>query len=155
MSFLRPTLVAAAAVLLVAGTALAQTSPAEMAVKARQGLMFNYAFNLGVLGGMAKGAIPYDAAKAQAAADNLSVLSNLDESGYWPEGSDHGTIATSRALPEIWAKPAAFKEHLMQLQMGTANMKGAAGKGQEALREAMNSVGGACGGCHKAFRQPN
>ena len=42
-------------------------SPALAAVKARQSAMTLYSFNLGLLGGMAKGDIEYDADAASAA----------------------------------------------------------------------------------------
>ena len=148
MKLFAPLALAAA---LAAGPALA--GPMDMAVKAREGLMMNFAFNLGILGGMAKGATPYDAATAQTAADNLATLASLDESAYWPKGSDNTSVKT-RALPDIWQKPEEFAKHREQLKMGAANMKDAAGKGVDSLKAAMNSVGGACGGCHKAFRQP-
>ena len=51
--------------LLVAGTAIAQQNdPMAAAVKARQAHMQLYAANLGVLGGMARGNMDYDAEAA-------------------------------------------------------------------------------------------
>jgi cytochrome c556 len=59
--------VAATIAAIGATTAYAQDLPRE--VKARQGQFQIMAINLGILGGIAKGEIEYDAATAQAAAD--------------------------------------------------------------------------------------
>lgn len=151
MKFLGTTLAAAA--VLVAGTAFA--GPFDSAIKARQGLMDNYAFNLGMLGGMAKGAIPYDAAQAKAAADNLVTLTTLNEGAYWPKGSDMDAMkdndVKTHALPAIWEKKDDFMGHIKTLHDAAMKMQAAAGS-QEGIRGAIGAVGGACGGCHKAFR---
>lgn len=152
MKLFAPLASIALAASLVAAPALA--GPMDMAVKAREGLMLNFAFNLGVLGGMAKGVTPYDAKTAQTAADNLVALSSIaDQGAYWPKGSDNSAMKTL-ALPEIWQKPEVFAQHWDQLKLGAANMKLEAGKDLTSLQGAMNSVGGACGSCHKAFREP-
>ena len=52
----------------------AAKDPKKSAIKARQGEMQMRAYNAGPLFAMAKGKIPYDAAKAQMLADNLVKL---------------------------------------------------------------------------------
>ena len=49
----------------------------EGAIGARQGQFKIMALNIGVLGGMARGTVEYDAAQAQIAADNLAAISKL------------------------------------------------------------------------------
>lgn len=149
-SLLVPVLLAAA---LPFGAATAQS--VEAAVKARQAHMGLYAFNLGPLGAMAKGEVPYDAAAASAAAANLAALSAMDQSRYWPPGSESGAVEGSRALPAIWeptsdimAKAAAFNDAVTALV-------GAAGTDLPALQAAMGAVGGACGACHQSYRAAN
>src|SRR5690606_8364043 len=93
---------------LLMATALATTAIGdgniEKAVDARQAHMDLYAFNLGLLGGMAKTQIDYDAQAASAAAANLAALSKLDQSRYWPKGSDNEALGDETdALPAIWA----------------------------------------------------
>lgn len=124
------------------------------AITARQSQMKLYAFNLGLLGDMAKGAVAYDAAAAGKAAGNLAMLSRMDQSRMWPEGSDEMSADKTRALPEIWenlpdvmAKGAAMAE-------AAAGMETAAGAGLEQLQAAIGPLGGACGACHKAYRAP-
>lgn len=122
------------------------------AVKARQGQMQLYAHNLGVLGAMAKGDVAYDAAAAQAAADNLVAVSGLNAMTMWPQGSDNESIEGSRAKAEIWsnfpdvaAKGAALSEAAVAMAAG-------AGTDLASLQAAMGPLGGACGACHKAYR---
>lgn len=143
----------AAAALMVAGAAVA--GPYDGAIKARKGLMDNLAFNLGMLGGMAKGAMPYDAEKAKAAADNLVTLTTLNEGAYWPKGSDAEAMkdndVKTHALPAIWEKQDEFMGHMKTLHEAAMKMQSDAGS-KEGIQGAIGGVGGACGGCHKAFR---
>lgn len=125
----------------------------EAAAKARQSHMQLYSFNLATLGGMAKDEIAYDVAAAQTAADNLAALASLSQAGYWLPGSDNESIEKTRALPAIWAegsdigmKGQAFVEAVMAMQV-------AAGADVDALKAAMGPLGGACGACHKSYRQ--
>ena len=141
--------------LMAAGTALAQQNdPLAAAVKARQAHMQLYAANLGVLGGMARGNMDYDAEAAQAAADNLAALAGMSQRFYWMPGSHAGAVEGSRALEAIWTdggigeKGAAFGE-------AVAAMQAAAGGGLESLQGAIGPLGGSCGGCHDGYRQPN
>lgn len=126
------------------------------AVKARQSAMQLYSFNLGLLGGMAKGQIEYDAAAASAAAANLAKLTTLDQSRMWPPGSDTEALGAemTAALPKIWTAESKAGEIGGQLKEAAAAMEGAAGNGLDALRGAIGNVGKACGACHDGYRQP-
>ena len=74
------------------------------AMDARNAHMSLYGYNIAVLGGMARERIPYDAEMASAAASNLAALAGMDQSRYWPEGSDtfvetdsgHGSMVLRR-----------------------------------------------------------
>lgn len=125
------------------------------AVKARQSQMVLYSFNLGLLGGMAKGDIAYDAQAASAAASNLAALSQLDQSRLWPQGSDNATLGvdTTEALPAIWEAGSTAGEKGMALATAALAMEKAAGGGLDSLRGAMSAVGKSCGGCHETYRQ--
>ncbi len=142
---------------LAAGVVLAAShggGPFDAAIKARQAHMQLYAYNLGILGGMAKGAREYDAGLATAAAANLAALSGLNQAGYWPPGSDSFDNDNTAALPALWdnledagRKGAALAEAVSALQE-------AAGNGLQALQGAIGPVGQACAACHKAYRKP-
>ena len=123
-------------------------------VKARNAHMGLYSFNLGLLGDMAKGATPYDAAAASAAANDLAALAAFDQSNYWAEGTAQGEVDGSRAKTEIWSDAAGWAEKLELMKTGTAALAGVAGNGLEALQGGIESAGAACGACHKAYRGP-
>ncbi len=155
---MKKTFAALAGLALAAGLATTATSQDDQAllaaVKARQAQMDLYAFNLGLLGGMAKGDIAYDADAASKAAGNLAALTRLDGSRVWPKGSDNGALGDkTRALPAIWAEGSDIGAKAMALQEAAATMETAAGGGLDSLKGAMGALGGACGACHKAYRQ--
>lgn len=147
-----------AAMILAAGIAampmLASAGPMEDAIKARQGIMQIYAFNIGILAGMAKGAVDYDAQKAQDAADNLKAAATLKSGAMWPQGSDSEQLleVKTRALPAIWSTYPAVVEKSKAMVAGATAMADNAGKGLDALRANMGKLGGACKGCHTDFR---
>lgn len=138
------------------GAAHAQSDEDLMkAVKARQATMQLYAFNLGVLGNMAKGTTDYDADAATAAAGNLVKLSSQNQMAYWAPGTAEGEVEGSKALPAIWEDMAGVGEAASALTEAAMAMEAAAGTDLAALQGAMGALGGACGGCHKAYRASN
>lgn len=126
----------------------------ESATKARNAQMSMIGFHTGLLGDMAKGATPYDAAIATAAAENLSAAASMKRMVLWLEGSEQGAVPGSRAKPEIWTDAAGFEEKAVALETAAAAMVDAAGSDLESLRAAMGALGGTCGDCHKAYRGP-
>ncbi|NCO88026.1 MAG: cytochrome c [Rhodobacterales bacterium] len=145
-----------AASVLTAGAVMAQgADPLAAAVKARQSHMQLYAFNLGLLGGMAQGNIAYDSAAASAAAANLAALSALDQSRYWPMGSAAGEVEGSRALAAIWAEGSDAAAKGQALNAAAVAMAAVAGTDLASLQGAMGALGGACGACHQSYRQTN
>ena len=52
-----------------------------------------YSFDLGHLGGMAKGKIPYDAEQAASLANNLKTLMELNIGAAWAGGTGRGLRA--------------------------------------------------------------
>ena len=133
----------------------AQQKALNDATKARQAQMQLYAFNLSLLGGMAKGEIPYDATSASAAAGNLLNLAQLDQTHIWPEGSDEMGVDGSKALPAIWENLPDVMAKNDDLVTAATAMDSAAGTDLASLQGAMGALGGACGACHKAYRVPN
>lgn len=142
------------AALALGGAAVAQDAPFGMQIKARQGIMAYRAINLGVLGKMAKGEMEYDAAAAQKAADNIAATTTLDASMLWPEGSDNSANPASTATAAIWAAGSDIGDKAKAMADAAAAMQAAAGVDLASLQGAMDAMGGACGGCHKAFRVP-
>ncbi|WP_170529551.1 c-type cytochrome [Ruegeria arenilitoris] len=137
----------------VIGTAVAQESE-NPAVKARKAVMQLYAFNLGTLGGMAKGEVEYNAEAATRAAKNLVAVTQIDQSAMWPAGSDNVSDPSSRALPAIWENFPDVSAKGQAMAEAAVAMQAAAGQDVEALKAAMGPLGGACSACHKAYRAP-
>jgi cytochrome c556 len=139
----------------IAGFAFAQTALSPMeAHEAREAHMKLYGPQLKVLGDMAKGDTAYDAAAAQAAADKLLELAMVDQSTWWPEGSDSDSVAGSRALPVIWTDMEGILAKQSALEAAATNLQTAAGVDLASLQAAIGAVGGSCGGCHEAYRKP-
>ncbi len=127
----------------------------EAAIKARQAHMSLYGFNMATLGGMAQGKIEYNADAAQAAASNIAALSALNQSAYWPQGSDSESSFDTAALPAIWENFSDVAAKGKALNEAAVAMEAVAGNGLEALQGAIRPLGGACGACHKTYRKPD
>lgn len=127
----------------------------ENQLKARQGMFRLMALHIGVLGGMARGNIPYDAEAAQAAADNLVTVAALHQGAMWPEGSDSMSIEGTRAMPSIWDENADFLEKWSAVATAADGLAAVASDGQAALGPAMGPMGETCKACHEAHRTPD
>lgn len=155
---LKKSLVAAGLMLLLTvGVVLADNhvnNPFAAGIKARQAQMQIQAFNLGILGAMAKGEAEYDAEAAVLAANNIVLAASIHQPQAWAPGSDNSAAKETRALPALWQNfPDAGKKSA-ELQAAAKEMKAAAGNGQKAIGGAMARLGGACSACHKAYRAP-
>lgn len=149
ISIISAAVVAAAS---LASPSFADGHAAEI-LKERQAHMKMYGKNLGVLGDMAKGAKPYDAASATAAAEALAKLANADQSGFWATGTDT-SVKGSRALPVLFENLADVDKINKSLASASNAMIAAAGTDLDALRAAIGPIGASCGECHKKYRQP-
>lgn len=134
------------------GAAFAQEYKNQL--KARQGQFWTLAINLGVLGGMAKGEIEYDAAAAQAAAESIHGVSMVNMATLFPEGSDNMSIDGTRAQPSIWEDNADFLAKWDALGDAAETAAANAGNGQEALGPLLGALGGTCKACHENHRAP-
>jgi len=152
---MRRSLIAITAFALATGTvAIAGGHGGNPAVKARNAHMGLYAFNLGLLGDMAKGTTEYNADIAQAAASDLAALAALSQASYWPEGTAQGEVEGSRAKSEIWTDGGGAMKLAVEMQTASAALADVAGNGLEALQAGIGGAGKVCGDCHKAYRGP-
>lgn len=142
-----------AALLATVAIAQEEETPEDIAVEIRQGHMLNYANQLGVIGPMAQGQAPYDAAAAQTAANNLFHLASINQSRYWLPGTAVGEHPDSAALPAIWENMADFEAKQQALLDAVTNLQSAAGTDLASLQGALGPVGQACGACHENYRQ--
>lgn len=148
---------------LACAAAVAITAPAGIGhaegafdnqLKARQGQFRLLALNLGVLGGMARGNAEYDAALAQAAAENIVTIAALNQAPMWPEGSDAMSIEGTRALPEIWEKFDDFASKWQAVGAAAQGLPEAVGSGVAGIGPALGPLGGTCKDCHDTYRAP-
>jgi cytochrome c556 len=123
-------------------------------VGARQGMFRIMNLNLGILGGMARGNVTYDAEAAQVAAANLVAVSAINPLNMFPAGSDNVALATTRARPEIWDNVPDLAEKWAAFGSAAAALQTVAGDGQQALGPAIGALGGTCQACHEAYRGP-
>jgi cytochrome c556 len=88
---------------------------------------------------------------AEAIAFSESIVSRF------PKGTGIGDtgVTKSRALQDIWAKPAEFKAAADAMIAALKNIDAALSAGDKAkVDAAFADVGKSCGGCHKMFRGP-
>lgn len=88
---------------------------------------------------------------AEAIAFSESIVSRF------PKGTGIGDtgVTKTRALQDIWAKPAEFKAAADAMTATLKNIDAVLGSGDKAkIDAAFAEVGKSCGGCHKMFRGP-
>jgi cytochrome c556 len=155
MISIRKALTVATVTSLIAAPLLAGSDVLE-AVKARQDLMKGYGKNIAILGSMAQGKVEYDATAATVAAVEIVRLSNVDQSTYWPVGSDNFELSEeqTRAMPEVWDDLSDLAKKTKDVNAKAILMEVAAGESLDALRSAIGPLGLACTACHKPFRAP-
>ena len=132
-------------------------APYQSEIEARQSIMKVYRFNLGILGGMARGNTPYDERRASAAAGNLLAAAQMRNGAMWPRGSDasaDGLAGVTRAKAEIWAEGSEIRAKSQDLVEALTVMSAEAGNGLDAVRTNMRAVGAGCKGCHDSYRVP-
>jgi len=152
---LKPMLAAALIVSTTASLAYAGGHGGNPAVKARKSHMQLYAHNLGIIGGMARGSVEYNAENAMAAANNLAALTSLDQRSYWVPGTSNAELGDeTRLLPAAFEADSKAIEISGQLAAAAEALAAVAGDGQAALGPALGPVGAACGACHEAYQQP-
>ncbi|MFW2541670.1 c-type cytochrome [Primorskyibacter sp. 2E107] len=150
---MKKTIACLAALSILGGTAVfAQDS--EAVLKARQGQFRILALNLGVLGGMAKGSIEYNADAAQAAADSIVGVSMVHQATLFPEGTDAMSIEGTRAEPAIWENFGDFESKWAALGEAAASAQNVVAGGKDAVGPALGQLGGACKACHDTYRAP-
>lgn len=125
--------------------------PAEIA--ARHGQMQMISLNMGIVGNMARGKTDYDAAAAQAAADDLATIGTINQAAMWPEGTSVDDHESSRALPTVWSDQDGFDAAWSAFGDAATAFAQVAGGGPDAMRSGLGGVGRTCGTCHDTYRQ--
>jgi cytochrome c556 len=119
-------------------------------IEDRQELMKQNGQAMKVLGAMAQGESPFDAAAVaehgRAEADRFERVKTL-----FPAGTEQGPPETY-AKAEIWSDPEGFAAAADQAVQAARAV--AAVTEQAQLGEAVGALGGACKNCHDKFRRP-
>jgi cytochrome c556 len=133
---------------LAAGAAFAEDAkPTEPNAIARADLMKIIGKNTGILGNMAGGKDPYDAAAAEGAKAALIDASAKIEATFKDEGA---ADPASEAKPEVWANWDDFlvKAKALNTAAGAIDVASV-----ETIGAGMGAIGGACKDCHTTYRK--
>jgi cytochrome c556 len=132
--------------ILAAGIAQAQQEPTDPNAVARAKLMKMVGMNTGILGNMAGGKEPFDAAKAEGAKAALIEAAGKIEATFMEQGA---ADPVSEAKPEIWANWDDFlvKAKALGDAAGAVDVASA-----ESIGAGMGAIGGACKDCHTSYR---
>lgn len=145
----------ASAGLIVSSVAYAEPAKSEKqasaAVKYRQALLQLIRSNMGPLGAMAKGHIPFDAQKMQTNGKRIEQLATMMPDYFSTDTSAYKLA--SDAKPEIWQNQEDFNNKINDLLMAARNLQVVASDGDESkFRAAVGGVGRTCKGCHDEYK---
>jgi cytochrome c556 len=132
--------------ILAAGAAFAEEEPTDPNAIARAELMKMVGMNTGILGNMAGGKEPYDAAKAEGAKAALIEAAGKIEATFKDQGA---ADPVSEAKPEIWANWDDFLVKAKALGDAAGAIDVAS---VETIGAGMGAIGGACKDCHTTYR---
>ena len=148
---MRKYLLAVSAVVMTLTTtgAAAQAKPEDI-IKYRQSVYKVMLWNFGPMAAMVKGDKPYDKETFARHAAIVAQMSPLLMEGY-TAGSDKG--AETKAKPEIWAKPADFKEKMDKMVGETKKLATTSTTGNfDDIKKQFGATGSACKACHDDYK---
>jgi cytochrome c556 len=111
--------------------------------------MERQADDMKIIGDMAKGKTPFDAAKAAEAARDIGVTAKKIHE-LFPEGSGGGK---SEALPAIWEHWDDFTAKADELGTAADTLAAALDGGDPDWKGAFRGVSDACKACHQDYRK--
>jgi cytochrome c556 len=138
------TVLAVAAIAIGVTAVAAQSDP----IAARKALMKEMGSQTKAGGGMAKGEVPYDHAKAQAI-----LATYVDVSGKMPDlfPATSKTGGETTAAPKIWEDTAGFKAGFAKMST-EAKAAQSSVKDLDSFKAAFGGLTKNCGGCHETYR---
>jgi cytochrome c556 len=134
---------------LVSATIALAHEGATGVVKERMDLMERQKDDMKLIGDMAKGVTPFDAAKAAEAARDIGLTSEKIPE-LFPEGSIEGK---SEALPAIWENWDDFTAKAKDLGKAADVLASALEGGDPEWTGAFQGVSDACKACHQDYRK--
>jgi cytochrome c556 len=138
------TVLAVAAIAIGVTAVAAQSDP----IAARKALMKEMGAQTKTGGGMAKGEVPYDQAKAQAILSTyIDVSAKMPD--LFPPTSKTGGETT--AAPKVWEDTAGFKAGFAKMST-EAKAAQTSVKDLDSFKSAFGGLTKNCGGCHETYR---
>jgi cytochrome c556 len=124
---------------------------AQAAIELRQGAMKLVGWNMGPLGGMLRGAAPFDIAVVETNTTRISHIAPMLSGVFAADVRSSGLDSAS--LDAIWENKADFDMKAAALAEAATAAAAAAASGDEAAtRAALGGIGQACGSCHDTYR---
>jgi cytochrome c556 len=118
-------------------------------VKLRQSAYTVLGAQMGIMGNMLQGRVPYDAKAFQIAAERAAFMATVVPDVF-PAGSMN---ASSKAKAELWSNAAEFQKLMNDLQTRTAALVTAAQSGNlETIKPALGATGASCKACHDKYK---
>ncbi len=131
-------------------TSVAAGPKPEMMVAYRQGMMTGLAWNLGGMGQMVKGEVPWDQKRFTYLAMRAAMLAPMPREGFTPETE----TVKSHAKPEIWKNLKDFDARNETMMKAAAKLVEVAQAGNEDASRAQFAVTvKACKGCHEKYQE--
>jgi cytochrome c556 len=109
-------------------------------------------YNIGMLGAIAKGEVEYSAEMVKSAATNLQMLSAMDTTSLWIDGTAQGEADGSRAKAEIWSDRDGFIAKFKKMEDSSITL--IAATSVEDVQAGIGALGGSCKACHEGCRGP-
>ncbi|MDC8831712.1 c-type cytochrome [Alteromonas gilva] len=124
---------------------------AEAAVEYRQSLYQLVKSNASPMFGMAKGALPYDAAVMKTNATRLEQLADM-MADYLLVDTTQFDVSTD-ALPALFTNEADVLAKIADFKQAASGIKAAAMSGDESrYKNAIGALGGSCKSCHDDYK---
>lgn len=117
-------------------------------VKERMELMKRQQSDMKLIGDMAKGKTPFDAAKATLAASDVATTAKKIQD-LFPQGSDGHP---SDALPAIWKEWDRFTGNAKELETSADALGAVLAGGNDGWKPAFQKLTDSCKACHETYR---
>lgn len=118
----------------------------------RQAILTLVKSNVGALGAMNKGAIPFDVETMQTNSTRLEQLSLMLEDYFATDTT--GFDVDTAALDKIWKNQADFKDKISALTAAAKNLNKVAKTGDASqFKPAIGQVFKSCKGCHDNYKE--
>jgi len=119
------------------------------AIEYRQAAFSMISVQIGDMGAMLKGKVPFDAEQFKMRANNAAALSKMPWEAFY-EGTNKGDTA---ALAAVWAENATFVEKANAFAANADKLALAAQSGDKAvIGKAFGAWAKGCKDCHKQFK---